>query len=680
MGDPPIIGPNHCSVRRERKDFLPSVFSGHLGPNLREQCPTLYLWLPSTDRTAARTIAGVQANLGERVADERNGLTRQIKEACDIVAVIGSYVSLVPAAGAFKCICPFHNDTRPSMQVDARYQNYKCWSCGKKGDVFTFVQDFEKVSFLEAREILAKRAGISLEEVPVENVRRVKQLDAIKWAEGLYQECLLAEQEGASPELGERARKYLGERKLTGATVRAFGLGFAPPSGDWLVHKAKEAGKDFDILREVGLIGERAHRGGYYNRFQDRVMFPIRDARGKTVGFGGRVLPDSPLAERGPKYYNSTETPLFSKKDLLYGLDLARHAGAKEQYLAVVEGYTDVMMAHQYGVTNVVATMGTALNESHVRQLLRFAPKVVLVFDADEGGEGGVDRALEIFIGCDVDLAIATLPDGLDPCDLLTAQGKEPFQMALRTAVDALEFKLTQALATAGDSLENKKRVVDSVLKLMAYAPELPGNASTVKHELVVTRLAHRLGLRQETVWARFGELKVEKKKEAARRPAGDREENTSQATVRTAPADPLELRLLELLLADEKLVAEAYAEIRPEDITHLGLQKLLAGLYRLLETGESPEIDSLRALLNHPALAAKAMDLQEVGRAVANRVLALRDVFKCFRDRKHELGKRQLQEKLNSPISEEEAYALFRKIQARPAAGPEDQTGRQSS
>ena len=505
-------------------------------------------------------------------------------------------------------------------------------------------------------------------------------MDAIKWAEGLYQECLLAEGDATPAELGERARKYLGERKLTGATVRAFGLGFAPPAGDWLVKKAAEAGKDFDILREVGLVAERAHKGGYYNRFQDRVMFPIRDARGKSVGFGGRILPDSPLAERSPKYYNSAETPLFSKKDLLYGLDLARHAGAQAGYLAVVEGYTDVMMAHQYGVTNVVATMGTALNESHVRQLLRFVPKVILVFDADEGGEGGVDRALEIFIGCDVDLAIATLPDGLDPCDLLTAQGKEPFQVALRTAVDALEFKLTRALATAGGSLENKKQLVDSVLKLMAYAPELPGNASNVKHELVVTRIAHRLGLRQETVWARFGELKVEKKKDANRRPAGDRGETAPPPAVRTAPADPLEVNLLELLLADEKLVPDAYGEIRPEDVTHPGLQKMLAGLYRLLEAGEPPEIDGLRAQLNHPALAAKAMELQEVGRVVTNRGLALRAVFDRFRDRKRELGTRQLKERLIAPATHEEALQVFRELQARRLAEPTEETGRQSS
>src|SRR5205085_11532722 len=158
---------------------------------------------------------------------------------------------------------------------------------------------------------------------------------------------------------------------------------------------------------------------GWYDRFRDRILFPIRDVRGHTVGFGGRVLPSSPLAARAPKYYNSCDTPLFKKSEQLYGIDEARHAALKAGYLAVVEGYTDVLMAHQLGVPEVVATMGTALNARHVQQLRRHAPRVVLVFDADAGGETGVDRALEIFVGQDVALRIATLPAGLDPCDLL---------------------------------------------------------------------------------------------------------------------------------------------------------------------------------------------------------------------------------------------------------------------
>jgi len=602
------------------------------------------------------------------VADERVALTRRVKEASDIVAVVGSYLSLHPAGGIYKAICPFHNDTRPSLTVDPKWQNFRCWSCGKKGDVFTFVAEFDKVSFREARDILARRAGINLEGSPEENVKRIRLLEAMKWAEEQYQKCLLD-----TEELGERARLYLAGRKLAGPTVRSFGLGFAPAAGDWLVRQANSARKDLGELRELGLVGERTERSGFYDRFRDRVMFPIRDARGQTVGFGGRILPDSPFADRGPKYYNSSETPLFQKKELLYGLDLARNAGAAEGYLAVVEGYTDVMMAHQHGVSHVVATMGTALNEAHVRQLRRFAPKVVLVFDADAGGETGVDRALEIFVGCDVELAIATLPKGLDPCDLIVTQGAEPFRQSLARAVDALDFKLNQLLEKAGSSVEGTKRVVDAILGVMAHAPQQAGQAGQVKQELLVTRLAHRLGLRQETVWARFGEVKAERKTRAPDPgPAAD------VPAVKSAPADPLERELLQLLLADPRLVAEAYVEIRPEELEHPGLQKMLAGLYHLQEVGEPSEVDGLRDLLDNPPLSAKALELQEVGRVVTDRGRALRAVLDGFRNRRRGLLRRQLKDQLTAAPSHEAALDLLRKLQTR-TTGPDRQSGGQS-
>jgi DNA primase len=609
---------------------------------------------------------------GAVVPDDRVTLTRQVKEASDIVAVVGSYLAVHPAGGIYKAICPFHNDTRPSLQIDPKWQNFRCWACGKKGDVFTFVAEFEKVSFKEAREILARRAGINLEGSPAENVRRGKLLDAMKWAEAAYQECLLE-----SP-LGERARVYVGERKLSGPTVRSFGLGYAPAAGDWLVRAANGARMDMGVLKDVGLVGERSAGAGFFDRFRDRVMFPIRDARGQTVGFGGRILPDSPFADRGPKYYNSSETPLFLKKELLYGLDAARHAGATEGYLAVVEGYTDVMMAHQLGVTHVVATMGTALNEAHVRQLRRFVPKVVLVFDADAGGLTGVDRALEIFVGCDVELAIATLPEGLDPCDFLVAQGADPFRRALAGAVDALDFKLNQLLETSGTSVEATKRVVDAILGVMALAPELPGQAGQVKQELLVTRLAHRVGLRQETVWARFGELKAARKREATRTPAVVGASAQAAEEPRKRTAKPIEKELLQVLLAEPGLVARAYAEVWPTDMEHPGLQQLLGALYGLHESGTEPTIDGLREVVENEALIEWAIDNQEIGRRTADRRAWFDSVLQRFRSEKVELRRRQLMDRLRAAATDDERQRLLRDIQdldrgrpAGPGPGP---------
>src|SRR5439155_5750404 len=222
------------------------------------------------------------------------------------------------------------------------------------------------------------------------------------------------------------------------------GLGYAPATGDWLAQRAVPAGLSMDLLEKLGLVARRQEGNGYYDRFRDRIIFPIRNTRGQVVGFGGRILPSSSFADRAPKYYNSSDTPLFAKSEQLYGLDQARSAATEAGYLAVVEGYTDVLMAHQLGVCQVVATMGTALNGRHVQQLRRFVSRVVLVFDADAGGSTGVDRALQIFVSHNLDLAIATLPEGLDPCDLVVTQGPVPFRAALANAVDALEFKLQQ--------------------------------------------------------------------------------------------------------------------------------------------------------------------------------------------------------------------------------------------
>ena len=594
------------------------------------------------------------------MADERVALTRQVKEASDIVAVLGSYLTLHPAGGIYKAICPFHNDTRPSLQIDPKWQNFRCWACGKKGDVFTFVSDFEKVSFREAREILARRAGINLESSPGENVKRIKLLEAMKWSEAEYQKCLLD-----SAELGERARHYLANRRLDGPTVRSFGLGFAPAAGDWLVRLANTARRDLGDLREVGLVADRREGSGFYDRFRDRLMFPIRDARGQTVGFGGRILPDSPFADRGPKYYNSSETPLFLKKELLYGLDLARNAGATEGYLAVVEGYTDVMMAHQHGVSHVVATMGTALNEAHVRQLRRFVPKVVLVFDADAGGATGVDRALEIFVGCDVELAIATLPEGLDPCDLIASQGPEPFRRILTGAVDALDFKLNQLLERAGDSVEGTKRVVDAILGVMALAPQLPGQAGQVKQELLMTRVAQRLGLRQETVWARFEEIRATKKKEPTRtQPSAAMSATDGPEVKRTQPARRLETDLIEALLTDPGLVATAYLEIRPEEIQHPGLQQILAGLYRLHEAQETPDIDALREVVENPALISWAVDVQQSGPKASDRGRAFREVLDRFREIRRTARRQQLMERLRMAETDDDRRRLLGEIQ----------------
>jgi DNA primase len=586
-----------------------------------------------------------------------DALIRQVKEANDIVDVVGTYLALRPtnSSGTVHLgLCPFHDDHRPSFRVDRQWQNFKCWACNKYGDVISFVQEHERITFPEALELLARRAGIPLENkgASPQVQGRALMLESIRWAAELFHRCLLDDP------VAEPARAYLGERRLLGETVRRFGLGYAPQSGDWLVQQARADGVGFDRLEEVGLVARRMEGNGYYGRFRDRVVFPIRDALGRTVGFGGRILPTSPELPRAPKYYNSAETPLFSKSEQLYGLDAAKAAAAKAGYLAVVEGYTDVLMAHQMGVSQVVATMGTALNARHVHKLRTFAPRVVLVFDADAGGDTGVDRALELFASLEVDLTVATLPDGMDPCDLLVARGADPFRQALEGAVDALDFKLRQVTANgAADGVEGRRRAADAVLGIIALAPELTGQVGAMKRELMVTRIAQRLGLRETTVRARLDELRQRIRARSV--------SEGSDGEPRAAPALPHERQLLEVLLADPALVRAALAEVSLGEIAHLGLRQLLGGLYALHAEGEPPTLDLLRARLDNPRLASAALELQGVGRTNPNRDVTLQQLLTEFRRRRLQPVKQELQNQLSAVSDHAQALDLLRRVQS---------------
>lgn len=591
--------------------------------------------------------------------DDRGSQVKQVKEANDIVEVIGSYLTLRPAGQKFKGLCPFHDDRNPSLVVDPQWQNYKCWACSKSGDVLTFVQEHERVNFPEAMELLARRAGISLEKkgASQQNLGRALMLDTVRWAADQFHRCLLD-----SP-LAEDARKYLGKRQIVGETVRRYGLGYAPAAGDWLLRQGGASRVSLELLEKVGLIGRRQEGPGFYDRFRDRVMFPIRDVQGRTVGFGGRILPSSPHADKAPKYYNSADTPLFNKSELMYGLDQARQAAAKTGYLAVVEGYTDVLMAHQTGVTQVVATMGTALNARHVQQLRRFANRVVLVFDADAGGETGVDRALEIFATQEVDLQIATLPEGMDPFDLLVQQGPDAFRAVLESAVDALEFKLNQVLRREPEGIEGRRRAVDVVLGVIALAPEDAGQAGAIKRELMVSRIARRLVLKEETVWERLDELR------RGRRRDPRAESKPPERDRRSARALPEERELLEVLLAEPELMPMAAAEVAPAQIQHPGLRTLYEGMLRLQQEGQVPDLDLLRPMIENLELASYALRMQEAGRRAPDRPTWLGRILEVFRNRKVTPIIQELQNQLHAATSHDQAVDLLRRLQ-KPTEG----------
>lgn len=590
-----------------------------------------------------------------------NDRVKMVKEASDIVDVVGSYISLRPAGQqTFKGLCPFHDDHRPSFDVDPKRGRYRCWSCGKYGDVITFVQEYEKVEFAEALEILAKRAGINLEkkENLVQNRLRGSMLDSVRWASDQYHQCL---QE--SP-LAAEARSYLSSRGLEDEIIRQFGLGFAPRRGDWLLELAHNDGVDVGMLEQVGLIGRKTDKPGLYDRFRDRIMFPIRNVLGNTVGFGGRIMPSSPFVDKAPKYYNSSDSPLFSKSEQLYGIDQARNSIGKIGYLAVVEGYTDVMMAHQMGVGNIVATMGTAINARHLRQLRRWTSKVVLVFDADAGGEQGVDRALELFVTNDMDLAIATLPEGLDPCDMLLNDGPEAFQEVLKGAVDALEFKLTSILAEIsrdGASVETKRKATDSILSVLARIPVESSPSSQLKMQLMLGRIGKRLGLSDETLKNRVNELRPKTES----RKVDTNIINTTEESRRAKPV-PEEKELVEVLLANPDLVFRAKQDLSIDDLNHPGLRQIVSILFDLLDEKRTPDLDAVRARMGDSPIGSRLLDLADQGRRNPEPVTWYGNILERFNERKVKPVVRVLQDQLHAANDHETAMELLRKLQSR--------------
>jgi DNA primase len=600
--------------------------------------------------------------------DERFSLlVKQVKEASDIVAVVGSYLQLRQAGPTFKGLCPFHNDSRPSFDVDPRRQRYRCWSCGKFGDVIQFLMEYDKVSFVEAFEALARRAGIDIaQDRNTPDPGKTRLYDALKWAAELYQQHLLENS------AAEKARAYLGDRKLLGETVRKFGLGWAPLDGDWLTQQAHKAPVPVEVLVEAGLLARRDNGNGYYDRFRDRVMFPIRDLRDRTVGFGGRILPSSPFADRAPKYYNTSETTVFKKGELVYGLDLARLAAQAAGYLAVVEGYTDVLMAHQSGVTNVVATLGTALTADHIKKMRRFAPRVVLVYDADAGGTTGVDRALELFLREDLDLAIASLPDGLDPFDLLVQQGATPFREALTSAKDVLDYKLDQLLSRDAErGVAADRRAVEAVLGILALTPDAASTDTQLRRELIVTRIARRFGLSEATLHQRLQEMR-RRRSTLYRTDEGEKPESPADEVALApqaegqAKADPRERELVECLLAEPELTANAKEALPLEEIEHRGLRRIIHEMYDLLADGIIPELDTLRVrLIDKPKLADFALRAHEVGLKHPDRSAWLAQLIAAFRDRRVSRDKKDLRSQLQAAGDSAAAMEILRKLQA---------------
>lgn len=579
----------------------------------------------------------------------------QIKRTVDIVEVIGDYLPLSRKGRAYVGLCPFHDDHNPSLQVDPERQRFKCWACDKGGDVIAFVQERERVEFLEAVRLLAKRAGIELPALGrSQEGAKVPLYDALIWAEGECHRTLLKAPEAAP------ARRYLAERGIDAETIGRFRLGYHPDQWEWLQGRAQGTRFSAGVLERAGLIVSRPNSPGYYDRFKGRVLFPVRDIRGRPVAFGGRLLPGQESSSTA-KYINSPETPIFHKSGLLYGLDAARDEMHRTRTAVVVEGYTDCVMAHQYGVGNVVGTLGTALTDRHVRLLRQHAETVVLVFDGDAAGQRATDRALELFLAQGADVRLLTLPEGCDPCDVLVQHGTARFGELVSTAVDALTYVLARTSERHDTkSLDGANRSVEAVLQMLARAPGAGENVAAgqrMREHLILDRLAHQFRVPEEVLRRRLAELRRANRRSAARGGAAEK----------PAPAllDPLERELLEVVLNEPACVEEVHSEVSLDCLSDGPLRVLMGKCFELHQRGEQPTYHRLTAELEDPALKSLVTELDEVAQRKGNGRRRLEGVINRLRRRRADEQLRNLRAELGQVDgNDDREAALLRQIQ----------------
>lgn len=408
----------------------------------------------------------------------------EIRSRNDITEVIGSCLSLRNAGSRFKALCPFHKEKTPSFTVSPERQIYHCFGCDAGGDVIRFVQEYEKVDFLTALQMLADRVGMELNYEDGDGKSSNKR-ELYRIHEGvaqLYHRILLDHPEG------EAGRAYLETRHLKPETVEAFQIGFAPDRFDALEKWAAHQKVPMALMEEGGLTA-RSERGSVYDRFRKRLMFPIHDEAGRVIGFSGRQIEKN---ERSGKYVNSPETPLFRKSRVLFGIDKARRAMAEKRTAIVVEGQLDCIRCHEAGVTHVVASQGTALTSDHARMIRRYSDEVILVLDADAAGQKAALRSSEAFVAEELSVRVASLPAGEDPDSMILSRGADAFLSEVASAVSALDFLIdcmarTESLSTDAGMMRTSR----AVQQLIVCAP------GAVQRDRMVQRAAERLGLSQ---------------------------------------------------------------------------------------------------------------------------------------------------------------------------------------
>ena len=527
-----------------------------------------------------------------RISQEK---IEEIRNSIDIVDLINSFVSLKKRGKNFVGLCPFHTEKTPSFTVSPEKQMYYCFGCGKGGNAFTFLMEYEKISFTEAVRSLAERAGISIPTYSSEDedlVSEQEELYNLCKEVGLFYYKSLTE----TPE-GKLALEYFHHRGFTDETIRKFGLGYSPNSWDALINFAKDRKYSIHLLEKAGLVRKRDD-GTYHDYFRGRAMFPIFSTTGRVLGFGARKLyEDDPLG----KYINSPETLIYNKSKILYGIYQSKEEIRDKDFAILVEGYADLISVYQAGIKNVVASSGTALTQEQIQLLGRYTKNITIMYDADSAGSKAALRGVDLVLENDLDVRVAVLPTGEDPDSFVRKNGVSAFQKLLEQSVSFIDFIASSyekegMLSTPEGQAQTVRAIVQTIAKMK----------DELKRNFYIKQVAEKYRLYESTLYReldkmigenkRFHRSQMEQESEIIQ---FEGEEKASSATI-DIPA--IERDLIHVLLEGNSQIVKLFADaISPDDLIHPDTKKLYMQIIQSYEEGIPIEPSALIDTIEDP-------------------------------------------------------------------------------
>ncbi len=566
----------------------------------------------------------------------------EVRDATDITELVSDYVTLKRKGQNLFGLCPFHNEKTPSFSVYPEKQIFHCFGCGAGGNAFTFLMRLEGIGFPDAVKYLARKIGLELDYEPVDT-EGAKENEALyhinEFAADFFQKQLF-------DKTGSHALKYITARGFDEEDVRRFGLGYAPPGWDTLLKETKRTANDESVLLRAGLIIEN-ESGRRYDRFRDRLIFPIRNLSGRVVAFGGRILQQDPDS---PKYINSPETTVYEKSKILYGLYQNRDEVRKTKEAVFVEGYMDLLSLTAKGIKNVVATSGTSLTEDQTRLIKRYTDRAVLMYDSDAAGVAATMRGADILLAGGLDVRLVTLPQGQDPDSFVREAGPAALTDKIAKAPSIFDFKLSQVVETAVDK---RGEGINDILGSLARVKD------QIKRSLLVSSVATRLGLEEKLLWAKLQEVAHKERRPVARRMTveGDSRKSRKRTLLEKATED-----LIGILLRDWELAEFVFENIDETEVQACSKVEIFTYFKNHFKGGKRPVESALLSHFNNVELSEFLVgeiskDMQDIN--------LMQCAFDCMKAIKIENLQRQIEatrQRLKENISKDQTRSDLKK------------------